>query len=74
MPQIEQFCGHVVAFQRNFLLFSRRASRFSGVAPLNLSSNPVRKADVHPAAQADKHYQDTRGQLIIVLLIPRMDR
>ncbi len=74
MPQIEQFCGHVVAFQPISRLFSRRASRFSGVAPLNYQANPVRKADVHPAAQADKHIKITRGQLIIVLLIPRMDR
>ncbi len=73
MPQIEQFCGHVVAFSAISRLSSRRASRFSGVTPLTYPANPVRKADVHPAAQADSIIKITRGQLIIVLLIPRMD-
>ncbi len=42
------------------------------MAPLTYQANPVRKADVHPAAQAESIIKITRGQLIIVLLIPRM--
>ncbi|XNM76355.1 hypothetical protein ACLK19_16940 [Escherichia coli] len=69
----------------NSAVTSSRFSAFSNYFPdapvvsparlrLTYQANPVEKADVHPAAQAGKHYQQNARPAHNRVVIPRMDR